>query len=77
MATDIPELGGMVAQVQTYIVTAACVLGVMVCQEKNLDLPFMTPEHWIMMFSTLGVASALNKVPWKMGMRQRNAGQFI
>ena len=79
MATDIPELGGVVAQAQTYIVSAACVLGVTVSADAAgaEGLPFMEPASWQLLFSTLGAASLLNKVTWKLGIRQRNPGHFM
>ena len=70
MAIDLPELGGVPAQAQTYIVTIACICGAVVTAEQHGTSPNVLMMQ-IGGFSTLALAAIVNKISWKMGWRKR------
>lgn len=68
MAIDLPELGGPVAQAQTYIISTACICGALVAAEHHGTDPTLQVAG----FSSLMVAAVVNKLTWKLGWRKRN-----
>ena len=68
MAIDLPELGGAVAQAQTFIITVSCICGALVTAE-TFDTDPTTLQLQIGGYSLLVVAAIINKITWKSGCR--------
>lgn len=74
MAIDIPELGGVVPQAQTFIITIACICGCIAAADA-----FGTSSDTLMMqiagYSTLAIAAIINKITWKCGCRKATSAE--
>lgn len=76
MAIDLPELGGAMAQAQTYIISTACICGALVTAEQQ-DTTSGSLAMQVGGFSTLIVAAIVNKLTWKLGWRKRNPKSLL